>query len=203
MDSHVRPSPPGVSMNIAPYILHGTMGRILRKAAFMVALLGCGALACSAAAENPAGEAAQVSNGSGDRGGRIAEAQRPAGRITFPSGRVFYVDLALTLAEQQRGYMWRKTIAPEEGLLFIYERPGIRKFWMKNCLTAMDMIWLDRAGRVIAIEHSAPPCEADPCPSFGPDQPSFNVLEVAPGVAREEGLEPGDQLSIVTDHHRP
>lgn len=179
------------------------MGPIWRKSIFVMTLLGCGALSCSAAAENPSGESAPAASGSGEGRGRPVAVQRPAGQVTFPSGRVFYVDLALTLAEQRRGYMGRQTITPEEGLLFIYDRAGIRKFWMKNCLTAIDIIWLDRDGRVIAIEHSAPPCKADPCPSFGPDQPGFDVLEVAPGVAREEGLKPGDQLSIVTDHHRP
>ncbi|NIP97438.1 MAG: DUF192 domain-containing protein, partial [Akkermansiaceae bacterium] len=60
---------------------------------------------------------------------------RPAGQVTFPSGRVFHVDLALTWADQARGYMGRREILPEEGMLFVYDRPGVRKFWMKNCLT--------------------------------------------------------------------
>jgi uncharacterized membrane protein (UPF0127 family) len=183
--------------------MRGMMRSILQEIVFLVALLGCGVSACSAAAETAVGEAAPVASASGAPGNRAVETQRPAGQVTFPSGRIFYVDLALTPAEQSRGYMWRKTITPEEGLLFIYDRPGIRKFWMKNCLTAIDIIWLDGDGRVITIEHSAPPCKADPCPSFGPDQPGFDVLEVAPGVAREEGLQPGDQLSIVTDRQRP
>lgn len=177
------------------------MASISRKLIFAIVLLGCTVLSCGAAEEKPkSGEAAAVS---GDDMKMTGDSARPAGQITFPSGRVFYVDLALTLAEQARGYMWRKNISPEEGLLFIYQRPAIRKFWMKNCLTAMDMIWLDRDGVVIAIEHSAPPCTEDPCQNYGPDLPSFNVLEVAPGVSLEEDLEPGDRLTIVTDRHRP
>lgn len=179
------------------------MRYLARKLIVVLALLGSSVPSCGAAVENPADGKSPVASASADAGEKGAEAPRPAGQVTFPSGRVFYVDLALTLAEQSRGYMWRKTISPEEGLLFMYDRPGIRKFWMKNCLTAMDMIWLDRDGGVIAIEHSAPPCTEDPCENYGPDQPSFHVLEVAPGVSREEGLKPGDRLSMVTDRHRP
>lgn len=125
------------------------------------------------------------------------------GRVTFPSSRVFFVTLALTVEEQERGYMGRREIASDEGMLFVYKRPGIRRFWMKNCLIPIDMIWLDREDRVVAIEHAAPPCRADPCPLYGPRVPSYNVLEVNGGTATKEGLEPGDKLVVVTDRpHR-
>lgn len=127
----------------------------------------------------------------------------PAGQVTFPSGRVFSVDLALTLEQQRRGYMGRKVIAPDEGLLFLYNRPGIRSFWMKNCLTDLDIIWLDTEDRVLYIEHSAPPCRSAPCPSYGPAQPALNILEIAGGTAAREGLRTGDRLLIVTDLDRP
>ncbi len=127
----------------------------------------------------------------------------PAGQVTFPSGRVFFVDLALTLEQQARGYMGRKVIAPEEGLLFLYKRPGIRSFWMKNCLTTLDIFWLDSEDHVVYIEHSTPPCRVDPCPSYGPDQPTLNILEIAGGMAAREGLKAGDRLVILTDLDRP
>lgn len=169
--------------------------RMLAGAGVMLALTF--AVAC--------GQPADGSPGGGSPDGREEPAQeaRPAGQVTFPSGRVFYVDLAVTLQEQMKGYMGRRRVGPDEGMLFIYKDEGIHKFWMKNCLTALDIIWLDRQGRVIAIEHSAPPCGPGECPSLGPDRPSFTVLEVAPGVAREEGLETGSQLGIVTDQVRP
>ncbi len=127
----------------------------------------------------------------------------PAGQVTLPSGRVFFVDLALTREQQARGYMGRKVITPEEGLLFIYKRPGIRSFWMKNCLTDLDIIWLDSEDRVVYIEHSTPPCRVGPCPSYGPSQPTLNILEIAGGAAAREGLKPGDRLLILTDLKRP
>jgi uncharacterized membrane protein (UPF0127 family) len=123
----------------------------------------------------------------------------PMGRVTFPSGRTFLVELALTAEEQARGYMWRQEIRSDEGMLFLYDRPGVYRFWMKNCLVPIDMIWLDGEDRVLAIEHSAPPCHDPQCPSFGPFMTSHAVLEIRGGVAEEEGLKPGDRLEILTD----
>ena len=101
-----------------------------------------------------------------------------------------------------RGYMERREILPDEGLLFINRSAAVRQFWMKNCLVPIDMIWLDGNDTVVAIEHSAPPCRQDPCPSFGPLVTTLDVLEVAGGIAAEEGLSAGDQLTIVTDVKR-
>ncbi|MFQ5768815.1 MAG: DUF192 domain-containing protein [Acidobacteriota bacterium] len=123
----------------------------------------------------------------------------PRGQVTFPSGRVFSVELALTAQDQARGYMGRRKIAPDEGMLFVYHRPATRQFWMKNCLVPIDMIWLDDEDRVVATEPNAPPCREDPCPAYGPVIPTYSVLEVAGGTVSHEGLEPGDRLLIVTD----
>ena len=134
--------------------------------------------------------------GAGEAGG---DAPTPAGQVTFPSGRTFLVELAVTPEEQARGYMGRREIRPDEGILFYGEAPRIRRFWMKNCLVPIDMIWLDRDYRVLAIEPEAPPCKKDPCPRYGPSMPSHHVLEVRGGVAAEEGLSRGDRLEVVTD----
>ena len=121
------------------------------------------------------------------------------GQVTLPSGREFLVSLAVTPEEQARGYMYQNHIPPDEGMLFVYEEAAVSNFWMKNTLVSLDIIWLDRENRVVAIEHSAQPCKEDPCPLYGPRIPTFSVLEVRGGIASEEGLETGDRLQIVTD----
>jgi uncharacterized membrane protein (UPF0127 family) len=112
---------------------------------------------------------------------------------------VVFLALALTPAEQARGYMGRKEIRPDEGLLFLFERPGVHRMWMKNCHVPIDMIWLDGRNRILAMEHSAPPCRAEPCPAYGPFINVHAVLELKGGSALEEGLRVGDHLPIVTD----
>jgi uncharacterized membrane protein (UPF0127 family) len=71
--------------------------------------------------------------------------------------------------------------------------------WMKNCLVPIDMIWLNGQNRILAIEHSAPPCHREPCPAYGPFINTHTVLELRGGTAVEEGLKIGDNLEILTD----
>jgi len=122
----------------------------------------------------------------------------------FPSGAEFRLEIAADPAAQRQGYMFRERIPPDEGMLFVYGESGRRSFWMKNCRVALDIIWLDTESRVIEIAHSRPPCpDTGPCPSVEPQRLAQNVLEVAGGTARREGLAVGDRVTIVPAPQAP
>ena len=57
---------------------------------------------------------------------------------------------------------------------------------MHNCKIALDIIWLDKAGKVVEVVASAPPCqkEARDCPTYGGHELAFYVLELGAGVAK-------------------
>ena len=68
---------------------------------------------------------------------------------------------------------------------------------MKNTLISLDIIWFDREWKVVHIEQDVPPCEADPCPTYGPDTTrSQYVLELNAGKLKEIGSEIGDEVVI-------
>lgn len=118
----------------------------------------------------------------------------------FPSGAEFRLEIAADPESQRRGYMFRESIAPDAGMLFVYRDTGRRAFWMKNCLVALDIVWLDASSRVIEIAHSLTPCPASgPCPSVEPQRAARHVLEVAGGTARRERLAAGDLVTIVPE----
>ena len=160
-------------------------------------------VACAAGAEEPGdgepGSSRIEPEAAGSRDSHGSDTSPPAGQATLPSGRVVFLSLALSPAEQARGYMERKEIRPDEGLLFLFERPGVHRMWMKNCLVPIDMIWLNGRNRILAIEHAAPPCRTESCPAYGPFINSHAVLELRGGSALEEELKVGDFLQIVTD----
>ena len=66
---------------------------------------------------------------------------------------------------------------------------------MFNTIAPLDMLFL-RGGTVIAIARKVPVCPALPCPSYGPDQPSDGVVELAAGEADRLGIQPGDLAKI-------
>lgn len=103
----------------------------------------------------------------------------------------FVVELADSGAERARGLMHREEMAQGAGMLFIYARPQRVSFWMKNTLIPLDMIFLDKTGRVTRIHHQAIPGDLTPIDG-GPGVRA--VLEINGGLARRYGITPGSQM---------
>ena len=118
-------------------------------------------------------------------------------RAVFPSGAEFRLEIAADDLARQRGYMFREQVAADEGMLFIFDQPGQHPFWMKNCKVNLDIIWIDEAQRVVQIAHDRPPCpEVGDCPNIFPMRIASYVLEVAGGIARQQGLTRGDTVTL-------
>jgi uncharacterized membrane protein (UPF0127 family) len=101
------------------------------------------------------------------------------------------VELARTEPERQRGLMFRQSLAPGRGMLFIFEQPQKLSFWMKNTYIPLDMIFIDAQKRVLYIEENAEPLTFTP---RGPSEDSQYVLEVPGGWARAHGVQPGVEV---------
>jgi uncharacterized membrane protein (UPF0127 family) len=95
-------------------------------------------------------------------------------------GRVkFTVELAVTKAEQERGLMFRKALAPDRGMLFPYNPPQRAAFWMKNTLIPLDILYIAPDGRVLSIARNAVPHDETPLPSGGRRSPVEHPLGVS------------------------
>jgi uncharacterized membrane protein (UPF0127 family) len=117
-------------------------------------------------------------------------------QVTMPSGAVYRVELALTPEDQAQGLMYRESLPPRAGMLFVFDQPAPHHFWMKNTMIPLDMIWMDEAGNVLFVSADTPPCKADPCATYGPDTNAKQVLEIAGGKAKAEGVSVGSSLKI-------
>ncbi|HET6465266.1 MAG TPA: DUF192 domain-containing protein [Nitrospiria bacterium] len=116
--------------------------------------------------------------------------------LTLPDGKTLQVEVARTEKTRALGLMFRTALPEDRGMLFIFEQPGLHRFWMKNTLIPLDMIWMDERKRIIHIEYQVPPCKLDPCAVYGPSADSLYVLEVISGVASREKLRPGQTLTF-------
>src|SRR5256885_11164241 len=54
----------------------------------------------------------------------------------------FTVEMAMTKPQQERGLMFRKTLAPNNGMLFDFGNERRLAFWMKNTLIPLDMLFI-------------------------------------------------------------
>ena len=103
----------------------------------------------------------------------------------------FEVELATTPAEREQGLMFRKSLAPNAGMLFLYPDEQQVAFWMKNTLIPLDMLFLKADGSIARIAHDAIPLDETPIPSNAAVRA---VLEVNGGTAQALGIKEGDKV---------
>lgn len=110
-------------------------------------------------------------------------------------GRTFAIEVADTVAKREKGLGERDALAEGHGMYFPFGQEQRWVFWMKGMRFPIDIIWI-RQGRVVGIEHDVQPPKTFPLETFSPPEPADAVLEVNAGVAKEIGLEAGDEVVI-------
>jgi uncharacterized membrane protein (UPF0127 family) len=103
----------------------------------------------------------------------------------------FIVEVAGTGEQQAQGLMFRKSLAPDRGMVFPRDPPGDASFWMKNTLIPLDMIFIRPDGTIARIAENTVPMSLDPVPSL---EPVGAVLEIAGGRSAELGIKAGDKV---------
>ena len=117
--------------------------------------------------------------------------QEPLEITTAKATIKFTVEIADTEATRNRGMMFRKSLAPDKGMLFDFKTPREAAFWMRNTLIPLDIIFITRDGRILTIARNAVPHSEVPIPSGGVIR---GVLELAGGRAAQLGIYPGDRV---------
>lgn len=107
----------------------------------------------------------------------------------------FNLEIADDNLERAKGLMFRKDLCDDCGMLFIFEKEGDYKFWMKNTLIPLDIIWIDQNLEVVYIANAVP-CTKEKCELYGPDKNILYVLEINKGKANEIGLDIGDRMKF-------
>jgi uncharacterized membrane protein (UPF0127 family) len=119
-------------------------------------------------------------------------------RAVLPSGEIIKLEVADEPDELSRGLKGRAELADDRGMLFILTYEGTHGFYMKDCLIPLDILWLDRHGRVLHLERELPPChdEDEACPRWTPEVNARFVLELRGGGAAARGLETGSLILL-------
>ncbi|MEK7406420.1 MAG: DUF192 domain-containing protein [Acidobacteriota bacterium] len=118
--------------------------------------------------------------------------------VTLPNGQKIRAEVMTHSTDMMRGMMFRDSLAPDRGMLFVHGSPGKYPYWMHQVKIPLDIIWLDANRRIVEISANTPPClkKASECPNYGGNQKALFILELAGGLAAKYGLLPGDTLSF-------
>jgi len=100
-------------------------------------------------------------------------------------------EIARTPIEHQVGMMWRTNMAEMEGMIFIFDEPGRRSFWMRNTLVPLDIAYIAPDGTLLEV-HAAQPRNEATIPSDS-DRVQF-VLETRQGWFQRNHVKPGVQI---------
>ena len=118
-----------------------------------------------------------------------------AGKLTIASGSAkhdFNVEIARSQDQHRQGLMWRTKLAPDAGMLFIYESEQPVSMWMSNTLIPLDMLFIAGDGRIVRVAERTVP-RSEEIISSG--RPVMFVLELNGGTAARLGIKPGDRAS--------
>lgn len=105
---------------------------------------------------------------------------------------LFTLEVADEDQEKQQGLMYRKSMPKRHGMIFVWPNAEPRGFWMKDTEVALDLIFLDQTGKVIAI-HAGRPLDRS---RIICETPSQYVIELIHGTANEVGLRLGDVIEL-------
>jgi uncharacterized protein len=99
-------------------------------------------------------------------------------------------EVAADMATRSRGLMFRKSLAPNAGMVFVFDEASLHCMWMKNTLIPLSVAFLDESGTIINIENMAPQTEDTHCAA----RPARYALEMDRGWFAARGIKPGTKL---------
>ena len=103
------------------------------------------------------------------------------------------MQLAVRMDEMQRGLMERRDLKPEQGMLFIYDKPQQQSFWMRNTPTPLDVGFFDATGELQEIYPMYP---FDETPVRSRSTSLKFALEMSQGWFAAHGVKPGAKLDM-------
>lgn len=118
-----------------------------------------------------------------------AHAQLPVVELSAGMHRI-RAELADTFPSRMRGLMHRQSLAPNAGMLFVFDDSSSHCMWMKNTLIPLSVAFIDEAGAIVNIADMQPHDERSHCAA----KPVRYALEMERGWFARRGIKPGAKL---------
>jgi uncharacterized protein len=103
----------------------------------------------------------------------------------------FQVEVARNDADRAQGLMYRRSMAPDRGMLFDFGRVEPVAMWMQNTYLALDMLFIRADGSIARVATNTEPLSTRTIPS---GEPVLSVLELNAGTTARLGISAGDRV---------
>jgi len=107
-------------------------------------------------------------------------------------GNAFVALLADNEDLRMKGLSGFSGLKKSEVMFFVFEKPGILSFWMKDMLFPLDIVWLDENMKIVFFEKNILP-ESYP-KLFGPNFYTQYVVEFVGGTIDKLNIKLGDSV---------
>ena len=111
------------------------------------------------------------------------------------------IDAEVAADQQNRmqGLMNRRSMAANQGMLFVFTHPDRHCMWMRNTLLPLSVAFLDEQGRILNIEDMKPQTENNHCASSA----ARFALEMNQGWFASKGIKVGQRIGGVEKSPQP
>ena len=96
-------------------------------------------------------------------------------------------EVANSFDTRATGLMFRKSLAPNEGMLFVFPEAEMECMWMKNTLIPLSVAFIDASGAIVSISEMQPQTETTHCAA----RPAKYALEMNRGWFASKGVRAG------------
>jgi uncharacterized membrane protein (UPF0127 family) len=105
---------------------------------------------------------------------------------------MFVIDagVAANDPDREQGLMYRTKLAPNEGMLFVFNETAVHCFWMKNTLIPLSIAFMRADGTVTDIDEMQAETENNHCPRNN----GVFALEMSKGWFASKGIQPGMKI---------
>lgn len=106
--------------------------------------------------------------------------------------QTYNVEIAITNEQLEVGLMFRESLPKNDGMLFIFNNEQKVNMWMKNTLIPLDILFIDKLGKIIYIAQNAKPNSLDIINAGNVAVRA--VLELGGGATKENNINIGDKI---------
>ena len=121
----------------------------------------------------------------------LAQPQPQLPTVQLTAGmHVVRAELAADFSSRMQGLMYRESLGPNAGMVFVFDEVATHCMWMKNTLIPLSVAFIDERGTIVSISDMQPQSEQTHCAA----KPALYALEMTKGWFAQRGIKAGMKI---------